>query len=105
MTSKKKMPSRILDSIHDTASDLHASGFINMKRMRQYDALCLDPIPQFTSDKIRSLRARNKLSQAVFASVLNTSLSTVRQWEGGKNIQAAHHLNYSVCLIEKDWTC
>jgi len=84
MTTKKKTTSRILNTIHETARDLHSSGFIDMKRMRQYDALCLDPIPEFTSNKIRALRSRNKLSQAVFASVLNTSLSTVRQWEGGK---------------------
>jgi len=84
MTTKKKTTSRILNTVHETARDFHASGFIDMKRMRQYDALCLDPIPEFTSNKIRALRSRNKLSQAVFASVLNTSLSTVRQWEGGK---------------------
>jgi putative transcriptional regulator len=29
------------------------------------------------------LRQRHKLSQAVLAAVLNTSLSTVRQWEIG----------------------
>ena len=54
--------------------------------MRKYNALCLDPVPIHSSAKIRALRARHKLSQAVFASVLNTSLSTVRQWEiGDKN--------------------
>jgi putative transcriptional regulator len=30
------------------------------------------------------LPLRHQLSQAVFASVLNTSLSTVRQWEIGE---------------------
>ncbi|WP_370655955.1 helix-turn-helix domain-containing protein, partial [Candidatus Deferrimicrobium sp.] len=29
-------------------------------------------------------RERHKLSQAVLASVLNTSLSTIRQWEIGE---------------------
>ena len=51
--------------------------------MRKYNALCLDPVPIHSSAKIRALHARHKLSQAVFASVLNTSLSTVRQWEIG----------------------
>lgn len=45
--------------------------------------LCLAPVPNYSSAKIRALRARHKLSQAVFASVLNTSLSAVRQWEIG----------------------
>jgi putative transcriptional regulator len=84
MTNKKKANSPILEAVHDTARDLHSAGFIDMRRMREYDALCLAPIPAYTSRKIRALRSRHKLSQAVFASVLNTSLSTVRQWEIGE---------------------
>ncbi len=83
MTTKAKTGSRILDSVHETARDLHAAGFIDMRTMRQYDALCLEPIASYSSAKIRALRARHKLSQAVLATVLNTSLSTVRQWEIG----------------------
>jgi putative transcriptional regulator len=52
--------------------------------MREYDALCLEPVPDYSSAKIRALRERYKLSQAVLASVLNTSLSTIRQWEIGE---------------------
>jgi putative transcriptional regulator len=54
-----------------------------MRRMRQFDALCLDPIAAYTSESIRALRERYQLSQTVLASVLNTSPSTVRQWEIG----------------------
>jgi putative transcriptional regulator len=83
MTAKTKATSRILDAVHETARDLHAAGFIDKRRMREYDALCL-PIPEYSGEKIRALRERYKLSQAVLASVLNTSLSTVRQWEIGE---------------------
>lgn len=83
MTPKIKTGSKILDAVHETASDLHAAGFIDKRSMQRYDALCLEPVPDYSSAKIRALRARHKLSQAVFASVLNTSLSTVRQWEIG----------------------
>ncbi|MBE0550421.1 MAG: DNA-binding transcriptional regulator [Rubrivivax sp.] len=83
MTAKKKAGSKILDAVHETARDLYAAGFIDMRSMQRYDALCLEPVPDYSSAKIRALRARHKLSQAVFASVLNTSLSTVRQWEIG----------------------
>lgn len=83
MTTKAKPGSRILDAVHETARDLHAAGFIDMRTMQRYDALCLEPIPTYSSAKIRALRARHKLSQAVLATVLNTSLSTVRQWEIG----------------------
>ena len=83
MTTRAKAGSKILDAVHDTALDLHAAGFIEMRTMQRYDALCLEPIPTYSSAKIRALRARHKLSQAVLATVLNTSLSTVRQWEIG----------------------
>ena len=84
MTTKAKAGSRILDAVHETARDLHAAGFIDMRTLQRYDALCLEPIPTYSSAKIRALRARHKLSQAVLATVLNTSLSTVRQWEIGE---------------------
>ena len=54
-----------------------------MRRMQRYDALCLSPIPEYDSKKIKKLRANLNLSQAVLASVLNTSVSTVRKWEIG----------------------
>ena len=83
MTAKTRAKSRILDAVHDTAGDLHRLGFIDQRKMRKYDALCLAPIPEYDSEKIRSLRDRYQLSQAVLASLLNTSLSAVRQWEVG----------------------
>lgn len=83
MTAKTKAKSLILDAVHETAGDLHSLGFIDQRKMRKYDALCLAPIPEYDSEKIRSLRARYQLSQAVLASLLNTSLSAVRQWEVG----------------------
>lgn len=83
MTAKTKAKSRILDAVHETAGDFHRLGFIDQRKMRKYDALCLAPIPEYDSEKIRSLRERYQLSQAVLASLLNTSLSAVRQWEVG----------------------
>ena len=78
-----KSKSNILEAVHETASGLHREGFIDQRKMRQYDALCLEPISDYDSAKIRSLRARYKISQAVLASLLNTSTSSVRQWETG----------------------
>jgi putative transcriptional regulator len=83
MTTRAKAVSSILDAVHETARDLQAAGFIDMRTMQRYDALCSEPIPSYSSAKIRALRVRHKLSQAVLAKVLNTSLSTVRQWEIG----------------------
>lgn len=84
MIPKRKAKSRILETVHEAARDLHAAGFIDKRRMREYDALCLAPVPSYSSKRIRALRDRYKLSQAVLASILNTSVSTIRQWEIGE---------------------
>lgn len=84
MTKKTKTKSQILEAVHETASDLHRLGFIDKRKMRKFDALCLDPVPAYDSEKIRALRDHLQLSQSVLAAVLNTSLSTVRKWEIGE---------------------
>lgn len=84
MKTRKQRSSRILKAVHETARDLSEAGFIDRRRMRQYEALCLAPIPAYGSARIRAVRQRHRLSQAVLAAMLNTSLSTVRQWELGE---------------------
>ena len=84
MPTKTKAASRIMGAVHEAARDLLSAGFIDKRRMREYESVCAEPIPEYSSKKIRALRARHKLSQAVLASVLNTSVSTVRQWEIGE---------------------
>ena len=83
MKTKRQAKSRLLEAVHTTAADLHSVGFISKRRMREYDALCFAPIPRYSRKKIRALRQRHHISQAVLATVLNTSVSTVRQWEIG----------------------
>lgn len=83
MTTKTHAHSPLLQAVHETATDLHRLGFIDQRKMRKYDALCLAPIPAYDSEKIRALRERYQLSQSVLASLLNTSASAVRQWELG----------------------
>ena len=83
MTTKTHVQSPLLQAVHETATDLHRLGFIDQRKMRKYDALCLAPIPAYDSEKIRALRERYQLSQTVLASLRNTSASAVRQWELG----------------------
>jgi putative transcriptional regulator len=83
MTTKTQPKSRILEAVHETATDLQRLGFIDKRRMLKFDALCLAPIQDYDATKVKALRQRLHLSQAVLASVLNTSLSTVRKWEVG----------------------
>ncbi len=89
MTTKSKAKSRLLEAVHEIAADLHRLGFIDKRRMKNYELLCLEPIPAFDSKKIRALRAQLNLSQAVLAAVLNTSPSTVGKWEIGEKNRAA----------------
>jgi putative transcriptional regulator len=84
MPAKQKAKSRILEAVHETAQDLHRLGFIDKRKQRKFDVLCLEPIPSYDAEEIRALRERVKLSQAVLASVLNTSASAVRKWEIGE---------------------
>ncbi|WP_038212476.1 DNA-binding transcriptional regulator [Xenophilus azovorans] len=83
MTVKTRAKSPILEAVHETARDLHRLGFIDKRKMSKFDALCIEPVPPYDSAQIRALRAQLKLSQAVLAGVLNTSVSTVRKWEQG----------------------
>ena len=79
----KKRDDRILEAVHETARDLHRLGFIDKRKMRKFDALCLAPVHEYDAEKVRALRERLHLSQAMLASVLDTSISTVRKWEVG----------------------
>jgi putative transcriptional regulator len=80
-TTAAKPKSRILSAVHDTARDLDRLGFIDKRKMQKIEALCLEAIPEYDGQKIKSLRSRLNLSQSVLASVLNTSVSTIRKWE------------------------
>lgn len=80
-TTKRK--SRILDEMHETARGLHSAGLISKRRMGEFDALCHLDVHEMPPQKIKSLRERARISQAVLAAVLNTSLSTVQKWEIG----------------------
>lgn len=75
--------SSIMESVHETAKGLYAGGAINKSTMSKYDLMCLKPVESYDAQKIKSLRQRLELSQALLSSILNVSLSTVRQWEQG----------------------
>lgn len=80
-TTKRK--SRILEEMHETARELHGAGIISKRRMGELEALCNLNVEEMSPKKIKSLRAKSHVSQAVFAAVLNTSVSTVQKWEVG----------------------
>ena len=82
MTAKaKKAASPLLAALHDTATDLHKAGFMDLKSLRQYDALCLDD-EVFEAKDIVKLRSQLQISQGVLAAFVNTTTSSVAPMGG-----------------------
>lgn len=76
--------SRLIREIHETAAGLERSGALEKQTMREFEALCLPVVRSLSARDIRAIRSRTRMSQAVFAAVLNTSVSTVQKWEIGE---------------------
>ena len=80
----RKSKSAILEAVHDTAKGLHKTGVMNQVTLREFERLCLPPIEPLEPEEIKQIRETSRVSQAVFARLLNTSLSTVQKWEIGQ---------------------
>lgn len=78
------MTKSILETVHKTAQDLAQAEVMEVATLREFDALCLPPVKEYTAVQIKHIRIANKVSQGVFAAYLNTSPSTVQKWEQGK---------------------
>lgn len=81
MTMKRK--SRILEEVHESVQGLGRLGLIGKRQMAEIDALCNLDVKPISPAKIKRLRQREHVSQAVFAAILNTSVSTIQKWELG----------------------
>ncbi len=71
----------ISEVVQGSAKDLHAAGVMKETTLREFDALCLPPVKEFSAEQIKRIRTRAKASQGVFTAYLNTSKSTVQKWE------------------------
>jgi len=80
----RKTKSAILDAVHETATGLHAAGVMDQITLREFDRLCLPPVEPLQPEEIKKIRETSQVSQAVFAALLNTSVSTVQKWEIGQ---------------------
>jgi putative transcriptional regulator len=82
-TAKFK-PKTLMENAHDIASDLHELGVIDLQTMRKFDVMCFPEVKNLSPAQIKNIRLREKVSQPIFAKCLNTSASTVKQWEQGE---------------------
>ena len=80
----RKTKSLILEAVHETATGLFNAGVMDQVTMREFDRLYIPPVEPLAPDQIRRIRDTSRVSQAVFARLLNTSLSTVQKWEIGQ---------------------
>lgn len=80
----RKTKSTILEAVHDTAKGLHKADVLDQVTLHEFDRLCLPPIESLGPEQIKQIREATRVSQAVFAAILNTSVSTVQKWEIGQ---------------------
>jgi putative transcriptional regulator len=80
----RKTKSAILEAVHDTAKGLHKAGVMEQVTLREFDRLCLPPVEPLEPQEIKQIRESSNVSQAVFAAMLNTSVSTIQKWEIGQ---------------------
>lgn len=78
------MGKSILEVVHKSAKGLYDAGIVDKTTMHEFDALCLPPVKDLSATEIKMLRLKEQVSQAVFAKYLNTSPSTIKQWEQGE---------------------
>ena len=80
----KQYKSDALAAAHEAATDLATASLVSKQTIRAFDEMCLTPVEEMTPEKIRALRQRDNVSQAVFARYLNVTAGLVSQWERGE---------------------
>jgi len=79
------MRNTIKKAIGDTVQDLLNNGIKISFSEKEMKALGIKiPVVEINAEDIQKIRDKTRLSQTVFAKVLNVSPSSVRQWEQGK---------------------
>ena len=79
----QKYRSDALAALHETMEALHDVGAVDKQTMRQFDEACLTSVQALAPDQIKAIRAREHISQPVFARYLNVSKNLVSDWERG----------------------
>lgn len=83
-TAKKKYRSDPLRSLHLAAKDLRAVDALDKAMMRHFDVACVTPVDALKPQAIKRIREHARMSQAIFALVLNVTTPLVSQWERGE---------------------
>jgi putative transcriptional regulator len=77
----RRAEDRVLMEMMETAADLSRHGLLTKDDMAQLTALCTAP-PVYTPRKVADIRTKKaRMSQSVFADMLNVTVSAVQKWE------------------------
>jgi putative transcriptional regulator len=74
----------LLEVLHSSVKSMHDLDIVGGKTMRNFDKACLPPIESLTPNEIKFIRLESKISQSVFAKLMNASSSTIKKWETGE---------------------
>lgn len=78
------MRNSINDAISSTVNDMLEANLEVSFTKKELDKLGVKIVPvSISAEEIQNIRKKLRLSQSVFAKLLNVSLSSVRQWEQG----------------------
>jgi len=97
---RKKYRSKAMAAVHETMEALHKVGAVDKQTMRHFDDACLTPVQLLSPKQIRALRAREHVSQTVFANYLNVTPNLVSKWERGEKRPSGPALKL-LSLVEK----
>src|ERR687886_657543 len=81
--TRRTAEDEVLATAHALGAALHRVGAVDAATMRDLDALCLPPRPEYGGAEVRRIRAATRMSQPVFARLLGVDKSAVAQWERG----------------------
>lgn len=74
-----------LTRLQAMAQRFSANGSVDQITIRKINALALSSqLEEMSAEKIKQLRQRENISQAVLATLLNMSSESVQKWEQGK---------------------
>lgn len=74
---------------------------MDLVTLREFDRFSVPIVAPLKPDEIKKIREAAHVSQAVFARLLNTSLSTVQKWEIGQKRPAGTALKL-LHLVQKN---
>ncbi len=84
MNKPDKTHIRMMSEAYSMAKGMYDAGLIDLKRFRYYEAETLPALSPFSPTRIKKIRLGQKMSQPVFAVILNVSVACIKQWERGE---------------------